>query len=84
MSNLLPTRGARLPERRNLVARERLVNRVRAEFREMPGVCLTLPQARRLFGLAEDACARILSTLVREGMLRCRPDGSYALRDALP
>src|SRR5512134_1307877 len=86
MAELPPARPgtAFVPERRNLVARERLMNRIRAEFQEMPGVCLTLPQARRLFGLAEDACARILTGLVREGLLRCRPDGTYGLRDARP
>lgn len=32
-------------ERRNVTVRERLVARVRAEYRDMPGLCLTLAQA---------------------------------------
>ena len=71
-------------ERRNIVTRQRLVDRVRAEFTEMPGLSLTLPQARRLFGLPQDACARILASLAREGLLRYRADGCYARRDARP
>lgn len=71
-------------ERRNLVTRERLECRVRAEFLEMPGLCLTLPQARRLFGLPYEACARILGALAREGLLRLRDNGTYARRDVRP
>jgi hypothetical protein len=84
---LPPARGAlvALPlERRNLVSRDRLVSRVRAEFNEMPGLTLTMPQARRLFGLTHDVCSRILGGLAREGLLRLLPDGTYARRDALP
>jgi DNA-binding IclR family transcriptional regulator len=44
--------------------------RVRNEFREMPGLCLTTVQAQRLWYLDESTCTRVLSTLVREGYLR--------------
>jgi hypothetical protein len=44
--------------------------RVRNEFREMPGLCLTTLQAQRLWCLDERTCARVLSTLVSEGYLR--------------
>ena len=44
--------------------------RVRNEFREMPGLCLTAVQARRLWCLDESTCTRVLSTLVTEGYLR--------------
>jgi DNA-binding IclR family transcriptional regulator len=64
--------------------RQRLVERVRAEYREMPGLSLTLAQARRLFGLPQDACARILDALTREGLLRQETDGRFARRDARP
>jgi CRP-like cAMP-binding protein len=50
--------------------REALIQRVKSEFREMPGLCLTLPQVSRLLGLPEDACERILSALVADGDLR--------------
>ena len=71
-------------ERRNLAARQRLLGRIRAEFYEMPGLSLTLPQAGRLFGLSHDACARILSGLAREGLLRRHDDGTYGRSDIRP
>ena len=43
--------------------------RVRAEFREMPGLRLTLPQASRLFSINPVTCERILTGLVRERYL---------------
>lgn len=36
----------------------------------MPGLCLTLPQAQRLWGLDADTCRRALATLVEAGYLR--------------
>ena len=36
-----------------------VADRVRAEFEEMPGLTLTVPQASRLFGLDQDVCRRI-------------------------
>ena len=38
--------------------------RIRAEFREMPGLTLTLEQASRLFDLEPTRCARVLGQLV--------------------
>lgn len=43
--------------------------RVRAEYLEMPGLSLTLPQAARLFNLEPARCARVLGTLVTNGAL---------------
>jgi DNA-binding IclR family transcriptional regulator len=68
-------------DRRNPAARQTLLQRVSAEFQEMPGMRLTAGQARRLFGLRSDVCHRILSTLVRQGTLSC--DGErYRYNDA--
>jgi hypothetical protein len=50
---------------------------VRAEYREMPGLTLTLPQARRLWNLADEECAAVLEDLVAEGFLRRTRDGAY-------
>ena len=44
--------------------------RVRAEFDEMPGLMLTVPQASRLFGLDEEMCRAIVDRLVRLAYLR--------------
>ncbi len=43
--------------------------RIRAEFREMPGMRLTLAQASRLFNLDATHCARVLESLVTAGAL---------------
>ena len=47
-----------------------VLTRIRNEFREMPGLCLTALQAQRLWCLDETTCSRVLSTLVSEGFLR--------------
>jgi len=43
--------------------------RVRGEYREMPGLRLTVPQAARLFNLAPAECERLLDALVTDGAL---------------
>lgn len=43
--------------------------RIRAEFHEMPGLKLTLPQASRLFSVETWRCASILGRLVDAGVL---------------
>lgn len=48
---------------------QQLCWRVRAEFREMPGLTLTLPQAARLFSIDPERCERVLATLVEAGYL---------------
>jgi hypothetical protein len=71
---------AQLPrERRNIAARAELVNRIRREFDDMPGLSITLPQAKRLFGLPQDVCGRIFSQLVNDGLLRLGTSGRYSL-----
>jgi hypothetical protein len=47
-----------------------LVDRVRAEFVEMPGLELTLPQAVRLWNLGPDDCRLVLDTLADAGFLK--------------
>ena len=75
------SRPAQTPaERRNLAARKTLIRRVRSEFEEMPGLCLTLAQASKLFGISSDACARIFSQLSEEGLLRPIRNSTYARR----
>ena len=43
--------------------------RIRAEYREMPGLSLTLSQAARLFNLEPTQCACVLDSLVSRGHL---------------
>ena len=39
---------------------ELVTKRVRAEFEEMPGMTLTMPQASRLFGIEREICKNIV------------------------
>lgn len=45
------------------------VRRVQAEFMEMPGMTLTLPQAARLWSMDTTVCAAVLGALVETGFL---------------
>jgi hypothetical protein len=53
-----------------------LLQRVRSEFDEMPGLRLTPPQASRLLGLDPSSCQRVLNELVKSAFLRWTPDGT--------
>ncbi len=57
-----------------------LLNRLRAEFAEMPGMRLTAEQVQRLCGVERMVCTAILDTLVDEKFLSVLPDGRYARR----
>ena len=46
------------------------VQRVRREFQEMPGLCVTVAQAARLFGIPHDESARILSQLAEQRVIQ--------------
>ena len=50
------------------------VERIRAEYMEMPGLCLTRTQMRRLLMLDGGACDAAVDELVTSGFLRCRAD----------
>lgn len=53
-----------------------LVQRVRAEFNEMPGLRLTPAQAARLLGLDASSCQRVINALVGAAFLKRAADGS--------
>ena len=54
-----------------------IAERVRSEFREMPGLTLTPAQAGRLWSLDALTCARVLSQLVDAGFLCKKSDGAF-------
>ena len=60
---------------------ESLAARIRGEYREMPGLRLTFPQACRLWHLDPAACRSVLHTLLEERFLRQAADGAFV---ALP
>ena len=77
-ANRLPaTPAPRSIERRNLASRRALLQRVLDEYAEQPALRLTVAQARRLFGLREDICVRVLETLVRDAVLERSRTGTY-------
>ena len=63
-------------------ADQKLVERVRREFSDMRGLSPTMPQARRLFHLAQDECFEIFAQLLQEGFLDLGADDRYRLKPA--
>jgi hypothetical protein len=62
-------------------ARAELVAMVLGTYREMPGLCLHLNQAARLFGVHQTTCQVLFDDLVALGRLRRSHDGQYLGRD---
>ena len=56
---------------------EDVLRRVKGEFLEMPGLRLTEPQARRLWGLDAASCGALLRTLVEAKFLFRTRDGAF-------
>ena len=54
---------------RSVTSREEARRRIRADFREMPGLRITVQQGARLWNLDTETCGRVLDELVAEGVL---------------
>ncbi len=54
-----------------------LLRRIRNEFHEMPGLCLTLEQAARLWNLDPQTSQLALHMLEEEGFLARTGDGRF-------
>jgi len=66
-------------------ANDEVLNRVQCEFLEMPGLRLTEPQARRLWGLDAASCGALLNVLVDQKFLFRTRDGAFMRVDhAMP
>ena len=57
---------------------EDALNRLRAEFLEMPGMHLRPEQVQRLCGVERRLCQTLLDSLVDAKFLRRSTDGQYA------
>ena len=57
---------------------ERLHDRIRAEYLEMPGMRLTLQEVQRLCGIERTMCQMVLDSLVTARFLWASSDGHYA------
>jgi hypothetical protein len=54
-----------------------LIQRIQAEYREMPGLNLTLAQAQRVWSLDRTDCAAILDALVQAHFLTQTRSGTF-------
>ena len=54
-----------------------LMTRVRGEYREMPGMQLTVAQAARLWQIDPSACEAVLNLLVNDGFLTQTAAGTF-------
>jgi hypothetical protein len=79
------THPAPLERRRQLrhrgagyASRSHLIDTVAGMYKEMPGLCLHLRQAARLFGIDLHTCRQVLDSMVASGRLRRLDDGQYA------
>ena len=59
-------------------APDRLLERIRAEYLEMPGLCLTSEQLQRLCGVERTLCQLVLDSLVDAKFLCLKSTGAYA------
>jgi len=62
----------------NTAVAPQILQRIRAEFLEMPGLSLSPEQVQRLCGMDSTLCASVLTALVESGFLSKRSDGAYA------
>jgi hypothetical protein len=60
------------------ISRTDVLERVRAEYLEMPGMWLTVQQVQRLCGVERTTCQWALDSLVAAKFLCVKSDGSYA------
>jgi hypothetical protein len=56
---------------------QQLMERVEAEYAEMPGLTLTLPQAQRFWSIDRLTCATIFRELARRNVIRRTSGGDY-------
>jgi hypothetical protein len=63
------------PERMRAI--DDIITRVQGEFLEMPGLRLTEPQARRLWGLDASMCEALLGALIDAHFLLRTRDGAF-------
>ena len=58
-------------------AAPQILQRIRAEYLEMPGLTLKPEQVQRLCGVDSALCVSVLEALVESGFLSRRADGAY-------
>lgn len=76
----MPSETARPDDMRTMPAIREAILRVEGEYREMPGLSVTLPQAARLWALDQSTCERVLATLIERRILKRALNGTYVRR----
>lgn len=66
-----------MTERHHERTRRHQVARIVGQFREMPGLCVTVKDASRLWGMDLVRCMRLIRRLVAIGVLRPISGGRY-------
>jgi hypothetical protein len=84
MPNICARNPVKKSEPLRPVAIDQRMQTIRREFLEMPGLCLTIAQACRLWQVGPDDCRRALERLVLDGFLRRTTDGQYARAELTP
>ncbi len=69
--------------RTDLLLTEASLQRVRAEFLEMPGLKLTVTQAEHLWGMDHATCEANIEELVSRRFLRRTRDGAVVLKQTV-
>ena len=60
------------------------IDRIRSEYREMPGLRLTFDQMRRLWMLDLATCRTLVEKLIEAQFLKATRDGHYVRSDSRP
>jgi hypothetical protein len=76
----MPSETARPDNLRTLPAIREAILRIEGEYREMPNLSLTLPQAARLGGIGPGRCERVLTKLIERRVLKRAWNGTYVRR----
>ena len=71
---------ARRTKPQKTAALHELLQRIEGEYREMPGLSVTAPQAQRLWGLDSMTCGFVLMTLIQRGVLKRTASGTFVRR----
>ena len=62
----------------NMPVAAHILQRIKSEYIEMPGLALRPEQVQRLCGVDGASCQTVLEALVETGFLSKRSDGAYA------
>jgi len=61
-----------------------IISRIRGEYREMPDLRLTVPQASRLWQLDRSTSEAVIRKLVAEGFLARTRSGAFVMLHSAP